>query len=388
MSGSSVSGLPMAALDSGEQTPLTVDRKAFMQSSYTSSPALDGEAQKFDESIDFFPVIIDEMNKVNNFFIGKLASLRISLEEILSERRNVYRSHHTSSDSSYLLRLRDIYVDLAALRSFCELNKTGFYKIIKKYDKVMGESNVENWMRTIDRQTFSNQTEPIQLMDTVTSLVSRDKLIEWERFATEQQMKVSDDIFPSVRFSSLTISVALFIVSLFLPIGESNDPAASRCLSLTILSVCLWVTEAIPYFATALLVPVLVVLMRVLKSPSNPTHLLSAEESATFVSDHMFNHTTVLLLGGFTISTAFSRCQLELRIASLLQEYLGAQPYMFILAVMFLGLFLSMWISNHTAPILCATIILPIVRDLPTDSRFSKTLLLGLAFACNFGGNL
>lgn len=37
---------------------------------------------------------------------------------------------------------------------------------------------------------------------------------------------------------------------------------------------------------------------------------------------------------------------------------------------MFLGLFLSMLISNHTAPILCATIILPIVRDLPTNSQF------------------
>lgn len=378
----------MVALDSGEQTPLTIDRKMYLQSSYNSSPALEGEASKVDESIDFFPVIIDEMNKVNNFFIGKLASLRVSLDEILNERRNVYRNHHTSGDSSYLLRLRGIYVDLAALRSFCELNKTGFYKIIKKYDKMMGESNVEDWMRTIDRQSFSNQTEPIQLMDTVTSLVSRDKLIEWERFATEQQMGVSDDIFPSVRFSSLIISLTLFVISLFLQVGEGNDPAASRCLSVAILSVSLWVTEAIPYFATALLVPVLVVLMRVLKSPSNPTHLLSADESATFVIDHMFNHTTVLLLGGFTISTAFSRCQLELRIASLFQENLGAQPHMFILAVMFLGLFLSMWISNHTAPILCATIILPIVRDLPTESRFSKTLLLGLAFACNFGGKL
>lgn len=45
-----------------------------------------------------------------------------------------------------------------------------------------------------------------------------------------------------------------------------------------------------------------------------------------------------------------------------------------------------MWISNHTAPILCATIILPVVRDLPVDSRFSKALLLGLAYACNMGG--
>ena len=113
---------------------------------------------------------------------------------------------------------------------------------------------------------------------------------------------------------------------------------------------------------------------------------MSPDLAASFVLNHIFNHTTMLLLGGYTISTAFSRCQLELRFASWLQEQLGHRPLLFILAVMFLGLMLSMWINNHTAPILCATVILPIVRDLPTDSRFSKALLLGLAFACNFGG--
>jgi phosphate transporter len=93
-----------------------------------------------------------------------------------------------------------------------------------------------------------------------------------------------------------------------------------------------------------------------------------------------------LLLGGYTISAAFSRCELELYIASWLQQKLGKSPKLFILAVMFLGLFLSMWISNHTAPILCASILIPIVEDLPKDSRFTKGLLLGLAYACNFGG--
>lgn len=73
-------------------------------------------------------------------------------------------------------------------------------------------------------------------------------------------------------------------------------------------------------------------------------------------------------------------------IASWLQQKLGKSPKLFILAVMFLGLFLSMWISNHTAPILCASILIPIVEDLPQDSRFTKGLLLGLAYACNFGG--
>ena len=104
------------------------------------------------------------------------------------------------------------------------------------------------------------------------------------------------------------------------------------------------------------------------------------------VMSNFINHTSMLLLGGFALSAAFSRCQLELRIASFLQGSFKNSPQLFILAIMMLGLFLSMWISNHTAPILVGTIVTPIVRDLPKDSRFSKTLLLGLAFACNFGG--
>lgn len=354
-----------------ETTPLNSARGAGYQDSYSSSPAPDreGTPAEFDESLDFFAVIVEEMNKINNFYIGKLAALRISLDEILIERRNKYRSHHTSSDASYLLRLRDIYVDLAALRSYCELNRTAFYKIIKKYDKVLEESNVDSWMKTVERQSFTNQSEPLQLMDVVTSLVSRDKLIEWERFATEQQTKANDDLFPSVRFYGLFLSLTMFGASLCLPTIIPNDPAASRCMSLLLLAVFLWITEAIPYFATALLIPILVTVMGVLKDPVHPTRIMTSEEAATFVVDHIFNHTTMLLLGGYTISTAFSRCQLELRLASYLQKKLGSNPHLFILAIMFLGLFLSMWISNHTAPILCATIILPVVRDLPTDSR-------------------
>eukprot|EP01039_Chlorochromonas_danica_P015119 gene15119-17740_t len=193
-----------------------------------------GRGAAADESLDFFAVVAEDMSRANNFYIGKLAELRISLEEILSERRNAYRSHHTSADASYLLRLRDIYVDLAALRSFCELNKTGLYKIIKKHDKVMQTATLEGWLKTIERQSFSHAAEPVTLMEQVTSLVSRDKLIEWERFATEQQMRSSDDIFPSVRFPNLAASVLVFVVLASTPAVLPTDPAASRCLALTV----------------------------------------------------------------------------------------------------------------------------------------------------------
>lgn len=340
-SGSSVQLVQMD-LSSHENTPLTsnnghvyskLSHGSLADSVVSNSRTVHGNGNggdTIDDSLDFFRVIADEMDKINKFFVGKLAQLRVSLETIQEERRNAYRNHHTSSsDSAYLLRLRDIYVDLAALRSYCDLNKTGFYKIIKKYDKVMQDSTLEGWLTTVERQSFATNTEPVMLMEAVTSLVSRDKLIEWERFATEQQSRASDDIFPSVRFPQLLFSFFLFALSLLAPRGGLSlvsDPVASRCLSLLLLAVLLWITEALPYFATALLIPLLVVWMRVLKDPSTVDGLMTPANAATFVIDHLFNHTTLLLLGGYTISTAFARCQLELRVAAYLQRRFGSNP--------------------------------------------------------------
>ena len=130
------------------------------------------------------------------------------MDNITRKRRNVYHSHHASSEPTDLAKLRGIYVELAALRSYCDLNQTGFYKIIKKYDKIMEvrfmilisiskepntkihfrdntclqEETLEEWMKMIDKQPFATTPEPLQLMDVVTSLVSRAQLIEWGKW--------------------------------------------------------------------------------------------------------------------------------------------------------------------------------------------------------------
>lgn len=44
------------------------------------------------------------------------------------------------------------------------------------------------------------------------------------------------------------------------------------------------------------------------------------------------------------------------------------------LALMYLGLFLSAVISNHTAPVLCLSILTPVIRDFPPDSAYTRCL--------------
>jgi anion transporter len=340
-------------------------------------------------TIDFFGVLQEEIDKINNFYIGKLAVLRVELMATTDKFGDRQFAHHTSSAGELdLIKLRDTYVELAALRSYSELNKTGFYKILKKYDKMVGESpmQVPVWLPIVNQQPFTEQAEPTQLMELVAQFVSRDKLLEWELFATEEALQSSNSILPAVRTIPLVISLSIFAASHRVTLIYPEDPCAERCLSMLLLIVSLWVTEAIPYFATGLLILPLSVMMDVFKDDLDPMQPMARDEVANKVMNSMFNHTSWLLMGGYAISSAISRCKFEILVASHLQSALGHRPRVFILAVMFLGLFLSMWISNHTAPILCSTIILPIMKDLPPGSQFTKALLLGLACACNFGG--
>jgi phosphate transporter len=120
---------------------------------------------------------------------------------------------------------------------------------------------------------------------------------------------------------------------------------------------------------------------------ADPTGVpLTADKASKAAFGFMFNDTIMLILGGFSISAAFSKCNFELRLASMIQRLCGDRPRLFLLAFMLLGAFLSCWISNIAAPVLLTTLLLPIVRDFGSTSAYARSLLLGLAFSCNIGG--
>lgn len=100
----------------------------------------------------------------------------------------------------------------------------------------------------------------------------------------------------------------------------------------------------------------------------------------------MWTPVIMLLLGGFTIAAALSKYNIAKMMATFVLSKAGTRPRTVILTNMFVATFLSMWISNVAAPVLCISIISPILRNLPADSNMSKALLLGIALASNIGG--
>ncbi|KAK5110227.1 hypothetical protein LTR62_006223 [Meristemomyces frigidus] len=176
------------------------------------------------------------------------------------------------------------------------------------------------------------------------------------------------------------------VFAVLLGVRFMEAPEQQNCLALVVFVSLLWATEAIPLFVTSLLVPFLVVILQVVRQDAKPHARLSSKAAASYVFGSMWTPVIMLLLGGFTIAAALSKYNIAKMMATFVLSKAGTKPRTVLLTSMGVALFASMWISNVAAPVLCFSIVQPILRNLPADSDMSKALLLGIALASNMGG--
>ncbi|KAI1299916.1 SPX-domain-containing protein [Xylaria venustula] len=352
-------------------------------------------------------------------------------------------------------RIVGLYVQLCELKSYVQLNRTGFNKILKKFDKIIDKELRAKYMETtVDssypflRDTMDQLEGNIAEMERAyakivtqgdEALAKKDlrshlrEHVVWERNtvwrdligmerraeaasfgkglvgAPNDGMKVrlqGDDApvvptreiatpigrfsFPAwlIGSSTWTLLGILVIFVLFLTIPLIDKPEQQACLAMLIFVSLLWATEAIPLFVTSLLVPFLCVVLRVVRSDDKPHTRLSAEEATSYIFSAMWTPVIMLLLGGFTIAAALSKCKIDKRIATFVLSKAGTRPRTVLIANMFVAAFASMLVSNVAAPVLCFSIIEPMLRNLPYGSNMSKAVIMGIALASNIGGML
>lgn len=383
---------------------------------------------------EFFEEIEKDIERVNQFFLIQLEEMNEEFNSLMDgshlERRQSSRSlltHPSSSLASRLLRpispllpsssslsrsitishsslldrrsdsILSLYRRYLNLLSFSFVNQQGFIKAMKKYDKYGQDNQSPSFHQRLTGEELVKRREEvegrIERVEDLYMRVSIARNVDAKRVrqilravqrdveegeAQEDEGKSSH----SLLFIALAIIVTLLLASL--PLLPLEEQPAHRCLLLLALVTVLWVTEAVPFFVTSLLIPLLTVLSGILTDSSGEP--LPADKASKAAFGCMFSDSVVLILGGFSISAAFSKCQYELRLMSMIQFHLGHHPRLFLLAYMLLAAFLSMLISNVASPILLTTLLLPIIRDLQRSNVYARTLLLALAFACNVGG--
>ncbi len=189
---------------------------------------------------------------------------------------------------------------------------------------------------------------------------------------------------------AIGLALASYLLPCFLEL-PGLSAAGHRLLSVFLLAVVLWVSEAIPLFATSALVILLLVLT--LSDAAAPLAWglpdgFSTAEAPDFAVYFycLADKVLILFLGGFFLAMGAAKFGLDRNLASLMLRPFGERPARVLLGLMLITGLLSMWMSNTAT---CATImavVLPLIHRLPPGDRFRCALALGVPFAANLGG--
>jgi sodium-dependent dicarboxylate transporter 2/3/5 len=185
---------------------------------------------------------------------------------------------------------------------------------------------------------------------------------------------------------SVSLAVAVLLTGALLADGRMPREAAFMS-GIFALAALLWVTEALPLFATSLLVIGLQILL--LANPGDWPGLGFAEgPSPDFrtLLNAAADPVIVLFFGGFLLAAAAVKEGVDRAMSELLLRPFGHSPFLVLAGVMVATATFSMWMSNTATAAMMITLVIPMLATLPAGEPFRKALTLGVAFAANIGG--
>lgn len=163
------------------------------------------------------------------------------------------------------------------------------------------------------------------------------------------------------------------------------EEMAKKGLALLFFIAVLWLTEAIDVSITALLVPVLVVLMDFTHTNS---HGIMVPFDIKMALSTFANPIIYLFFGGFALATALHIQKLDKKIAMYLIAASGSHLGIATVAICVVTAFLSMWISNTATAAMMLPLVLGILAhiDKEEDRNTFVYILLALAYSASIGG--
>lgn len=185
----------------------------------------------------------------------------------------------------------------------------------------------------------------------------------------------------------LTPKVVQFIIvvigSLLLSWFIMGNEASEReyyTFVLLLMSVGLWVTEAIPPFAVAIMIMGYMVYMLGNLLPPDESH-----EVMKYINT-LSSPIIWLLLGGFFLAHGMKRTRLDLDLFKMAGKAFGSKPNNILLGLMLTTMFSSMIMSNTAATAMMIASVMPFIRSLEKNAPVSKAILLGIPTAATLGG--
>lgn len=172
--------------------------------------------------------------------------------------------------------------------------------------------------------------------------------------------------------SLLTIGILIAV-----PLYFVESPLYARVIAIAAICLFVWISQLAPPIVPTLLLWTLVPLAIY---PIDPR--FSLQTVLTWAVDPVM----ALFFGGFTLGVAAEVYGLDKRLAAFALRSAERSFSLFLLIILFITAFLSMWLSNIAAAALVLACLRPVLREFRDDHMLRRTLLIGVALGADFGG--
>ncbi len=153
-------------------------------------------------------------------------------------------------------------------------------------------------------------------------------------------------------------------------------------LFILVFAAALWMTEAIPAFAVALLAIGLEIAIL-----GRPGGVFATEPGQWKMFVEPWASPVIwLFFGGFVLASAAARTGLDSWLSKWVLRRCGNKPSMILFGVMGITFTFSMFVSNTATTAMMIAVTAPLVATLGKADSYSKAILLGVPFAAGIGG--
>ena len=162
-----------------------------------------------------------------------------------------------------------------------------------------------------------------------------------------------------------------------------------RVIAIFVMAVMLWITEAIPAWATSVMI-IFVLLFCVSDSAFN--FLQGSEGEYGELLDYQgvmacfADPTIILFLGGFILAIAATKSGLDILMARTLIAPFGKKSENVLLGFMLITGIFSMFISNTATAAMMLTFLTPVFKALPANGKGRIALTMAIPIGANLGG--
>ena len=192
----------------------------------------------------------------------------------------------------------------------------------------------------------------------------------------------------------------LFLITAFCTLVVWNLPIDSfgiegltvvqqRVIAIFVMAVMLWLTEAIPAWATSV---VIIFVLLFFVSDSAFAVMQGSEGQYGALLDYQgvmacfADPTIILFLGGFILAIAATKSGLDVMMAKTLMAPFGHKSENVLLGFMLITGIFSMFISNTATAAMMLTFLTPVFKSLPPSGKGRVALTMAIPIGANLGG--